>query len=325
MKVFIVTEGFQNTGYGHLTRCLALYQAFEEIDIQPTLIANCDKDGEKYLGNINLEIYNWLENSSKFLKQIDGSDITIIDSYIASEEIYVQISESVKRAVYIDDFLRIEYPKGIIINGTIGAENFPYKRKPNQRYLLGIDYIPLRKEFWDIPDIKRNDKIQNVLITFGGQDIRNLTFPVLDSFLENYSSLNYHIVRGSDNADKDFSKYKKFNVTFYTSLNAEQMLELMLKCDLAASAAGQTTYELARVGLQTIAIGIADNQKYNIKGWFEIGFLTNEIWYYQVDLLEQVTNSIKKILKHDKSEDTVYCDGQGARRIVDKISSNKIN
>ena len=146
MKVFIVVEGFQNTGYGHLTRCLAIYEAFEELDIQPTLIANCDEDGKKYLGNINLVFYNWFENSNKFLKQIKGSDITVIDSYIASKDIYVQVSESVKKAVYIDDYLRIEYPKGIIVNGAIDAENLPYNRKPDQKYLLGIDYIPLRKK-----------------------------------------------------------------------------------------------------------------------------------------------------------------------------------
>jgi len=30
MKVFIIAEGSKNTGFGHITRCLSLYQAFEE-------------------------------------------------------------------------------------------------------------------------------------------------------------------------------------------------------------------------------------------------------------------------------------------------------
>lgn len=50
------------------------------------------------------------------------------------------------------------------------------------------------------------------------------------------------------------------------------MLSLMLKCDIAVTAAGQTTYELARIGLPTIAIGVVENQKFNIDGWLEIGF-----------------------------------------------------
>lgn len=319
MKVFIVTEGLQSTGYGHLTRCLALYQAFEEIGIQSTFIALCDDEGKRYLGDINLEAYNWHEKRDKILEQIKGSEITIIDSYLASKKIYSQISECVEIAAYIDDYIRIDYPKGIIINGTINAENLPYKIKPNQRYLLGLDYILLRKEFWDIQNIKRNGKIHDVLITFGGRDIRNLTFIILDYLLENFSLFNYHVVFGINNKIENLYKYKKFNVTFYSSLNAEQILELMLKCDLAISAAGQTINELARVGLQTVGIGVVENQRYTLNGWVEKGFLKKEIWYYHEDLLEQVANSFQEIINNHNNKDTAYCDGQGARRIMNNV------
>ena len=30
MKVFIITEGGKDIGFGHITRCFSLYQAFEE-------------------------------------------------------------------------------------------------------------------------------------------------------------------------------------------------------------------------------------------------------------------------------------------------------
>ena len=30
MKVFIITEGGRNISFGHITRCLSLYQAFKE-------------------------------------------------------------------------------------------------------------------------------------------------------------------------------------------------------------------------------------------------------------------------------------------------------
>ena len=32
MKVFILTESGKNMGFGHITRCLSFYQAFEEKD-----------------------------------------------------------------------------------------------------------------------------------------------------------------------------------------------------------------------------------------------------------------------------------------------------
>ena len=49
MKVAIITEGLQGTGYGHLTRCLSIYQAFEEKGIIPLYIANCDENGKKFI------------------------------------------------------------------------------------------------------------------------------------------------------------------------------------------------------------------------------------------------------------------------------------
>jgi len=40
MKVFIITEGSKNIGFGHITRCISLYQVFEERGILPEFIIN---------------------------------------------------------------------------------------------------------------------------------------------------------------------------------------------------------------------------------------------------------------------------------------------
>ena len=274
MKVAIITEGLQGTGYGHLTRCLSIYQAFEEKGIIPLYIANCDENGKKFIPDVNLLQLNWLENTTELIYKIKGFDIAVIDSYLATLEIYEQIYNSVKKVVYIDDYIRLDYPPGIIVNGTIGAENLPYKKDELHKYLLGIDYIPLRKDFWDfeIPKIE-NKHIKNVLITFGGQDFRNLTSKILSHLFNEFPRLNYHVVV----SEKFIPELESDNINYYHSLSAKEMLNLMLKSEIAITAAGQTTYELARVGLRTIAIGIVENQKYNIRGWTHSGFIQNEL------------------------------------------------
>ena len=77
--------------------------------------------------------------------------------------------------VCIDDNMRIEYPKGVVINGGIGAENMGYPLKDGVTYFLGIGYMPLRREFWDVPAKEIKKSIENIMVTFGGNDIRNLT------------------------------------------------------------------------------------------------------------------------------------------------------
>lgn len=320
MKVAIITEGFQGTGYGHLTRCLSLNQAFEERNIIPLYITNCDENGKKYIGNVNLIELDWLNNTASLFEMIKDFDIAIIDSYLAPLEIYEQIQKLVKKPVYIDDYIRLDYPPGIIINGTIGGENLPYKKDNKHQYYLGIDYMPLRKEFWDIEIPQKGIKeIKNVLITFGGQDFRELTFPILDFLLEKHPLLNYHVVKGNIKNNNTTNNNYSNKVNFYSSLNAKEMLDLMLDCDLAVSSAGQTTYELARLGLPTTAIGIADNQKYNLSGWVEKGFIKQENWYYEENLLEKIKKQLHSIIATDTTIIKSFCDGQGARRIINKI------
>lgn len=310
MKVAIITEGFQGIGYGHLTRCLSLYQAFKEKNINPLVLANCDEEGKNYLVNANVEQLNWLDAPDILLDKITGFDIAVIDSYLAPLKMYKDIHNSVKRVVYIDDYIRLDYPPGMIVNGTLGAENLSYDNSGIYSLLLGIKYIPLRKEFWDVENFnKKSGKLENILITLGGQDYRNLTTQLLSFLIKKYPDLEYQVVIGK--LPENFIDKK--NIHFFSEISADEMLNLMLKADLAISAAGQTTYELARVGTQTIAIGVAENQRFNIKGWLQEKYIKNEIWYNDDNLFEKISSDIPLV---PKNMIRPLVDGQGARRII---------
>lgn len=315
MKVAIITEGFQGTGYGHLTRCLSIYQAFEEKNITPLYIANCDEEGKIFLPEVNLLQLNWLEQTEEFLNKINNYDIAIIDSYLAPLEMYEKIYQTVKKVVYIDDYLRLEYPPGILVNGTIGAENLPYKKDEKHEYLLGVEYMPLRKEFWDVDvPYRSKQETKNILITFGAQDSKKLTPKVLSFLLIEFPQFNYHVVFGIKTKEDN----EQDNVHYYYSLNAGEMVALMLKSDLAITAAGQTTYELARIGIPTIILGVAENQKYNIEGWLNRKFINDEIWFDDENLLEKIEKNINARL--NETCDSLV-DGQGARRIYESTKS----
>lgn len=66
-----------------------------------------------------------MENTERLLEYLSQDDIIVIDSYLAGKGLYTEIRQRVKVAAYLDDFNRLEYPEGIIINGTVGAELFP--------------------------------------------------------------------------------------------------------------------------------------------------------------------------------------------------------
>ena len=314
MKIVIITEGFSGIGYGHLARCLAIYQAFEERGITPIYVADCDDIGRVFLGQINLSALDWRRKANDLARLCTDCDVVLIDSYLADTHIYEQLRKTSRRIAYLDDYLRIDYPPGVIVNGTIGAERLPYPRKSGHRYLLGVDYAPLRKDFWDLsPRIKRH-KVENVLLVFGGEDARGLTGKTLRYLTTVFPEYTYHVVRGlNPEGDDDGSDSSRRR--FYRNLTACEFLQLMMSCDLAVSAAGQTIYELARIGLPTIAVGTAENQRHTIRGWIENGFLQSELWWDDADLFEKLALEIRDHA-NPEGEPHAFLDGQGARRIA---------
>mgnify|MGYP001608926932 FL=1 len=154
MKVKIVTEGGNNIGFGHITRCSALYEAFEEKEIPIQMFINGDSSIESLLNGKKYHIFNWLEQKKQFYKKFKSSDIVIIDSYLADYDFYKYISDFTKFSAYFDDYGRINYPKGTIINGAIFSEEIYDSLDEQHHYLLGSNFIPLRKVFWDVPEKK---------------------------------------------------------------------------------------------------------------------------------------------------------------------------
>jgi len=291
MKIFIITEGNTKAGYGHLTRCLSIHQGFEARGFSTTFIANCDEGGKGVLGDVPIFAFDWIEKTDHLISLIEGADIAIVDSYLAEIAVYNRISRSVKRSVYLDDYLRLPYPPGIIINGTVNAEKLPYNFDDSHAYLLGLEYTPMRNAFWDIPERIPGNDMNNVLITIGGGESDGPTYQILRSIREKFPQLNCHIVLGMG-ARVEPDNDPEGKVIFYSSLNAYEMRDLMLSCDMAISAAGQTSYELFRTGTPSVLIQVADNQKNNIEGWLDKGMIKEMISVDSPGYISRVMDSI---------------------------------
>ena len=209
MKIVIITEGSSEIGFGHITRCLSLYQAFNEKGLNVKFIINGDSTIEPLIKDTEYEIFNWLECSSKLIKSLNKSDIVIVDSYLADERLYGKISENVALSLYIDDNQRVNYPPGIVINGSINAEKMHYLPSNEIDYLLGSNYIPLRRQFWNVKKKKIKRTIQNVMITFGGQDSRDLSLKTLKLLIKHYPLLNKKIIIGNGFKNISLIGYKR--------------------------------------------------------------------------------------------------------------------
>lgn len=323
MKVCILTEGGKNAGLGHITRCISIYQAFEKIGIRPELIVNGDETVHDFVKGRNCKIFDWLNERESLFALVRDADIVFVDSYLADYDLYEKISDIAGTGVYFDDNIRMEYPRGFVINGAILAERMPYLAKKDVIYLLGTKYTPLRKEFWDVPVRTTCDNVEVIMITFGGEDIGYLTPKVLEFLNENYSKFVKNVIIGSafQNAKEiDDLKDKKTNLIY--SPDAEKMKRIMIESDLAISAGGQTLYELLRTGTPTIGICIVDNQEMGMKNCKRVGCLEYLGWYDQKHLLDRLKRAISKLLVVNERRKRSrigrkYLDGKGPSRVID--------
>ena len=293
------------------------------LNISVDFVVNGDDSVNSILGDIKFIISDWIDD----LSIISNADIVIIDSYLASINVYNLISTKVPLTVYIDDNNRLNYPKGIVVNGTLDVTNMGYSKRDGIIYYVGKEFIPLRNDFWNISNLEIKDDIENILITTGGNDLRNLTPKILDLLNTHYPNLNKKvIIADSFENTSEIEALKNDNVKLIYSPSSKEMLDMMADVDLAISASGQTLYELACVGVPTVAIGIIDNQKNNIKNWREIGFIEYAGCWNNKNLSDNILEKIeylkdKEIRKDKNSIGTQAIDGKGSLRIVKSILS----
>jgi len=86
MKILILTEGSEEIGFGHITRCMSIYQAFQERGLDTELVVNGNGSIEKLMEGINHRIINWLQ-TDEFFSIIQDADIIVVDSYLAEPEL----------------------------------------------------------------------------------------------------------------------------------------------------------------------------------------------------------------------------------------------
>ncbi len=302
-EVLIITEGGKKIGFGHLTRCVALYQALKLRRFWPQFIVKGDSSVIGFLKGKNYKRFDWIRDRARLLSLLKGKDVVIVDSYLADKRFYSQISWLARVPVYIDDNNRLEYPRGIILNSSIYADRLNYNGKNNAECLIGPAYSLLRKEFWRSQKKEIRKKVTCLMLTLGGNDEKQIMPSILRLLIKDYSLLRKKVIIGKGFNNRLINKLKKIkdkNVDLIFYPEAKEMKKIMLESDIAISAAGQTLYELASIGIPTIVLAVAQNQLNNAKGWQETGLIDYAGSWKDTRLLHNLTRSINRLMPYER-------------------------
>ena len=172
----------------------------------------------------------------------------------------------------IDDFGHgSHYNADLLLNQNAYADASRYHNLPDTRVLCGIRYTMLKPEFGSeetrdtkLPQVRRTAK--RILVTMGGSDSENYTLPVMQALAQidgcRAADVIVDCVIGPSFAHekilRNFERSSSFS--FRMHRNVDRMDMLMREADLAITAGGSTCYELAKLGVPTIAIPTAENQ-----------------------------------------------------------------
>ncbi len=284
LKIALLTEAGAKVGYGHISRIRALAHFLWTAGFGAQIFI-APEDSFEALADEKL--LDWRSASIK------GFDFVVIDSYLADAPTYARLAKN-RPALFFDDAQRIKYPKGIILNGALGAENI-YEKDAKHRYLLGEKYLLLRPEFQN-PKESHAHKITNVLLTLGAKDIRNLSPSLIESIRRYDPNVRIHqiITDAYDEADQ--------NITYHKNLTATDVANVMRSCDIAVTAGGQSLVELCALGIPTLSITIADNQKNNI-AYLAKESLTHHLGSFEdKNLSQNLIAGIEKLAKQSIRE-----------------------
>ncbi|MBT9485443.1 hypothetical protein [Sediminibacterium sp.] len=320
-NIFIFTEGGGETGMGHISRCLSLYQAFEMLGYFPQFIINGNESVVSAVSGTRYQLFDWIAEVDKTITLLRDAGIVLIDSYKCPAFLYQLIKNESKTAVYIDDNLRLEYPSGIVVNGVMGAEQLGYKKRDDIDYLLGAQYAFLRSSFWNVPLKEINPEVKSIFISCGGND-NGLSARIVKILSEQFPWIYLSVVV-KDNNSPEISKLKLY-AQVLTALSADEMKALLGNADLAITAAGQTTYELCRIGTPFVALLTADNQAYSIGNFFKQGLVQEVIDPNNPAFDTMLVNQINYFLdpetrKAISSKMQTAIDGSGSLKLADYI------
>jgi len=276
MKLFVRADASSQIGIGHVMRCLSLCALLQKEGFTITfltrpLIGNLDKKiKESGFNVITLQANTKESECNEVVTHLKNADLLIIDHYEidAKYEKKVQAKSGVKLFVFDDTFER--HHCDFLINQNLYATPEQYDSLVPEECTLfcGAPYALLREEFRTFesePIQPLETERLRVLITLGGADPDNTTLQVLQA-LESMEkpSVEANVIVSAANPHKaEIEAFTNESCHDYTVLsNVSDMLSLMKQSDLAITAGGSTTLETLKVGLPSIVIVIAENQKH---------------------------------------------------------------
>lgn len=270
-KVAIYVNGNNKRGIGHIYRALELA---DEFLVKPDIYYDINQTDVKVFGKTTHQLIP-VNGIAELFKICEKENYTVFINDILTTSLDYMIG------------LRSVLPNAKIINfeddgeGILKADlvfNALYHDDELPQVHAGEKYYIASKTFMFYKPIEIKEHVERVFISFGGADPQNYSDRLLDIISkEEYKKYQFVVVlgRAKHNVEEllKYNKYDHIEVLY----DVANMPELMSSCDIGVTSRGRTGYELAVLGVPSIAM--AQNHREE-----KHGFVCNENGFSYIGL-----------------------------------------
>jgi UDP-2,4-diacetamido-2,4,6-trideoxy-beta-L-altropyranose hydrolase len=331
-------------GTGHVMRCLALAQAWQDAggtalfaaaEIPTTMRERLSTEGFGIadIGQVAGSAGDF--RCTIALARERNSPWVVVDGYQFGSDYQQALKDAGFKILFIDDYGHAKhYSAHIVLNQNVYASAEMYDDKAaHTRLLLGSQYSLLRREFakwigWRREIAKVGRKI---LVTIGGSDPRNFTKVVVEGLRHLQDDNNdieaVVVVGGGYPHFEDLTRVTSqphFGKWLSLRRNASDMPQLMAWADIAVAGAGSTCWEACLLQLPMLLVDIADNQKAIARALHDRGAAIH-LGSAQDVTDKQVAIEVMKLLSSEDTRERLsekcgsLVDGKGAARVCSEL------
>lgn len=264
-------------GTGHATRCLTLADALESVGwrclfaIRPETLATVPRKAWLRERALILDEDKATEPSRISARFTNGYDLLVVDHYDRGADFETASRLWARRVLVIDDLADRGHDADLLLDPTLGRSLEDYRPLVplTCRLRLGPRYALLRPQFVRrrpaaLARRRSPGPVRRIFVSLGGTDPADATSRVLDGLARADLGASIDVVMGQAAPHVARVRAKVARMPgARVHVGVADIAALMAEADLAIGAAGTATWERCCLGLPTLVVVLADNQRGN--------------------------------------------------------------
>lgn len=317
-------------GAGHVSRCLALAEALAEAGWRVAFVVSRETvPTVPALAKSGYAMRVLEENESDVAAlgavAAGGADLLIVDHYGRDAAFEKACRAFARKVLVFDDMTGRDHDCDVLVDAAACSAGPYIAHVPaSAKVLTGAAYALTRKSFAAARAgaLARRDgrAVREILVSCGATDPANATAIVLDVLGDVAADVPVTVVLSSKAAHIGAIR-KRVCGKVRLALDVDNMAELMTHADLAVGAPGTTAFERAVLGLPSILITLANNQRGVALAMTEAGAAV-DAGALDSEVVPRLHELVKSLLLDDAARTHLaqaasdLVDGRGATRIM---------